>query len=99
MPQPASASTLKFFVPFTGAYVEKGTNKMIVEGLASTTEVDLTGERMAESAIKSMAASNLPLSFRSEHKSEWDSELGAVTSLTATTDHQLLMRAELSTWS
>jgi len=92
MPQP---STFKFFVPFTGAYVEKGTNKMIVEGLASTTEVDLTGERMAESAIKSMAASNLPLSFRSEHKSEWDSELGAVTSLTATTDHQLLMRAEL----
>jgi len=76
-------------------YVEKGTNKMIVEGLASTTEVDLTGERMAESAIKSMAASNLPLSFRSEHKSEWDSELGAVTSLTATASHQLLMRAEL----
>jgi len=92
MPQP---STFKFFVPFTGAYVEKGTNKMIVEGLASTTEVDLTGERMAESAIKSMAASNLPLSFRSEHKSEWDSELGAVTSLTATANHQLLMRAEL----
>ena len=92
MPQP---STFKFFVPFTGAYVEKGTNKMIVEGLASTTEVDLTGERMAESAIKSMAASNLPLSFRSEHKSEWDSELGAVTSLTATPNHQLLMRAEL----
>ena len=96
MPNPAaSASTFKFFVPFTGAYVEKGTNKMIVEGLASTTEVDLTGERMAESAIKSMAASNLPLSFRSEHKSEWDSELGAVTSLTATANHQLLMRAEL----
>jgi HK97 family phage prohead protease len=93
MPNPAS--TFKFFVPFTGAYVEKGTNKMIVEGLASTTEVDLTGERMAESAIKSMAASNLPLSFRSEHKSEWDSELGAVTSLTATADHQLLMKAEL----
>ena len=94
MPQP-SVPTFKFFVPFTGAYVEKGTNKMIVEGLASTTEVDLTGERMAESAIKSMAASNLPLSFRSEHKSEWDSELGAVTSLTATANHQLLMRAEL----
>jgi len=90
-----NSATFKFFVPFTGAYVEKGTNKMIVEGLASTTEVDLTGERMAESAIKSMAASNLPLSFRSEHKSEWDSELGAVTSLTATADHQLLMRAEL----
>ncbi len=96
MPQPASSpSSFKIFVPFTGAHIEKGTNKMIVEGLASTTETDLTGERMAESAIKAMAASNLPLSFRSEHRSDWDSELGAVTSLTATANHQLLMRAEL----
>jgi len=92
MPHP---STFKFFVPFTSAYIQKGTNKMVVEGLASTTEVDLTGERMADSAIKSMAASNLPLSFRSEHRGDWDSELGAVTSLTATADHQLLMKAEL----
>ncbi len=92
MPNPSS---FKIFVPFTGAHIEKGTNKMIVEGLASTTETDLTGERMAESAIKAMAASNLPLSFRSEHRSDWDSELGAVTSLTATANHQLLMRAEL----
>jgi HK97 family phage prohead protease len=96
MPQSASSpSSFKIFVPFTGAHIEKGTNKMIVEGLASTTETDLTGERMAESAIKAMAASNLPLSFRSEHRSDWDSELGAVTSLTATANHQLLMRAEL----
>jgi len=76
-------------------YIQKGTNKMVVEGLASTTEVDLTGERMADSAIKSMAASNLPLSFRSEHRGDWDSQLGEVTSLTATPDHQLLMKAEL----
>ncbi len=57
MPNPASASTFKFFVPFTSAYIQKGTNKMVVEGLASTTEVDLTGERMADSAIKSMSES------------------------------------------
>ena len=91
MPQPS----FKIFVPFTGAHIEKGTNKMIVEGLASTTETDLTGERMAESAIKAMAASNLPLSFRSEHRSDWDSQLGQVVSLKATADHQLLMKAEL----
>ncbi len=95
MPQSASASTFKFFVPFTSAYIDKSTNKMVVEGLASTTEVDLTGEKMAESAIKSMASANLPLSFRSEHKDEWDSQLGEVVSLTATPDHKLLMKAEL----
>jgi HK97 family phage prohead protease len=87
--------TFKFFVPFTKAYVDKATNKMMVEGLASTTEVDLTGEKMAESAIKSMAQSNLPLSFRSEHKADWDAELGQVVELSATPDHQLLMKAEL----
>ena len=92
MPHP---STFKFFVPFTRAFIDKSTNKMVVEGLASTTEVDLTGEKMAESAIKSMAASNLPLSFRSEHKDDWDAELGEVVSLSATEDHQLLMKAEL----
>ena len=91
MPQPS----FKIFVPFTGAHIEKGTNKMIVEGLASTTETDLTGERMAESAIKAMAASNLPLSIRSERRSDWDSQLGQVVSLKATADHQLLMKAEL----
>lgn len=89
------SSTFKFFVPFTKAYIAKDTNKMMVEGLASTTEVDLTGERMADSAIKSMAASNLPLPFRSEHRSDWDSVLGSVTELSATPDHQLLMKAEL----
>jgi hypothetical protein len=50
---------------------------------------------MADSAIQAMAASNLPLSFRSEHRSEWDAELGSVVQLTATADHQLLMKAEL----
>jgi len=92
MPQSPS---FKFFVPFTGAHIEKGTNKMVVEGVASTTDMDLTGERMADSAIQAMAASNLPLSFRSEHRSEWDAELGSVVQLTATADHQLLMKAEL----
>ena len=56
MPRPSS---FKFFVPFNKAHIDKATNKMVVEGLASTTEVGLTGERMADSAIKSMAASNL----------------------------------------
>jgi HK97 family phage prohead protease len=92
---PHSASTFKFFVPFNRAYIDKSTNKMMVEGLASTTEVDLTGEKMAESAIKSMAASNLPLPFRSEHRSDWDAQLGSITELSATPDHQLLMKAEL----
>src|SRR3954453_1992326 len=89
------SAAFKFFVPFTKAYVDKSTNKMVVEGLASTTEVDLTGEKMAESAIKSMAASNLPLPFRSEHRQDWDAVLGEITQLSATPDHQLLMKAEL----
>lgn len=92
MPQP---STFKFFVPFNKAYIDRSTNKMVVEGLASTTEVDLTGERMADSAIKSMSESNLPLEFRSEHKGDWDAVLGSVVQLSATADHQLLMKAEL----
>jgi HK97 family phage prohead protease len=92
MPQP---STFKFFVPFNKAYIDKSTNKMVVEGLASTTEVDLSGEKMAESAIKSMSQSNLPLDFRSEHKGDWDAVLGSVVELSATPDHQLLMKAEL----
>ncbi len=88
-------STFKFFVPFNKAYIDKSTNKMVVEGLASTTEVDLSGERMADSAIKSMSESNLPLSFRSEHRSDWDAQLGEIIELSATSDHQLLMKAEL----
>jgi hypothetical protein len=35
------SSAFKFFVPFTKAYVDKSTNKMMVEGLASTTGAPL----------------------------------------------------------
>ncbi len=91
----AHSPDFKFFVPFSKAYIDKSNNKMVVEGLASTTEVDLTGERMADSAIEAMAKSSLPLDFRSEHKNDWDAQLGSITSLTATADHQLLMKAEL----
>jgi hypothetical protein len=90
-----SQPSFRIFVPLTGAFIEKGTYMMIVEGLAQTTETGPTGKRMAACTIKAMAASNLARFFSSEHRPDWDSELGSVTSLIATADHQSLMRSEL----
>jgi hypothetical protein len=45
-----------------------------VEGIASGTEVDLTGERMSVEALQSMVDSLKKgvIEFRSEHSHEWD---------------------------
>ena len=90
----------KITVPITRCYLRKtadGVEKYLVEGMASNTHLDLTGERMAESAIKSMAQSlqSHPVLFKSEHHDDWDAEFGEVTALSATDDHQLMMEAEL----
>jgi len=95
-----SNNHFKITVPITKCYLRKtadGQEKYVVEGMASGTDLDLTGERMAESAIKSMAKSleTHPVLFKSEHHDDWDAEFGEVTALYATPEHRLMMEAEL----
>lgn len=90
----------KITVPITRCYLRKsadGTQKYVIEGMASNADLDLTGERMAESAILSMAKSvqTHPVLFKSEHLDDWDAEFGEVTALSATPNYQLMMEAEL----
>lgn len=92
--------TFKITVPITKCYkrtTADGVQKYVIEGMASNTNLDLTGERMADTAIKSMASSlaTHPVVFKNEHGDEWDAEFGEVTALYATDDHQLMMEAEL----
>jgi phage head maturation protease len=99
MPQ-TNNQKFKITVPITRCYLRKtadGVEKYVVEGMASNTDLDLTGERMAETAIKSMAKSleTHPVIFKNEHGDEWDAEFGEVTALYATPEHQLMMEAEL----
>lgn len=90
----------KITVPITRCYLRKsddGVEKYVVEGMASNTNLDLTGERMAETAIASMAKSleSHQVIFKSEHHDDWDAEFGEVTALYATPEHRLMMEAEL----
>lgn len=99
MPQ-ATNHKFKITVPITRCYLRKsadGVEKYVVEGMASNTDLDLTGERMADTAIQSMAKSlqSHPVLFKNEHGDEWDAEFGEVTALYATEAHQLMMEAEL----
>lgn len=99
MPQTTNHK-FKITVPITRCYLRKsadGVEKYVVEGMASNTDLDLTGERMADTAIASMAKSlgSHPVLFKNEHGDEWDAEFGEVTALYATDAHQLMMEAEL----
>lgn len=90
----------KITVPITRCYRRKnadGVERYVVEGMASNTNFDLTGERMAASAITSMEKSleTHPVLFKNEHGYEWDAEFGQVTALRATPNHELMMEAEL----
>lgn len=90
----------KITVPITRCYLRKaadGTDRYVVEGMASNTNMDLTGERMAESAIEAMSKSlaTHAVIFKNEHGNDWDDEFGEVVALTATPDHRLMMEAEL----
>jgi len=66
--------------------------KYIIEGVASTSDIDLDEERMAPSAIKSMADSakgrNIPL--RNAHRDEWDTELGTIFEVKASNNNTTL---------
>ena len=77
--QPSGASSLsdtpnqtfKITVPITTCYLcttADGVEKYVIEGRASNTDLDRTGERMADTAIKSMASSlaTHPVVFKNE---------------------------------
>lgn len=90
-----------FSMPIMKAYIEEGTNKRILEGVASTTDRDLHGDKMAPEAIKSMADSLRELkkkdgTLNAEHDKSWQSEIGDVVGLEATKGNKLVMKAELN---
>jgi len=90
----------KLIVPITGYTIRKdakGVEKYVLTGLASNTNLDLTGERMADSAITAMEKSieTNKIYLNNEHGSEWDADFGEVTRLWSTASHELMMEAEL----
>lgn len=72
-----------------------------VEGIASGTELDLHGDRMAPSAIESMAKSLKQhiINLNNEHDTSWSGEIGDITSLTATKKDDLEIKAKLNEMS
>jgi hypothetical protein len=86
----------KFILNLTKGY-KTDDGRLFVEGIASSTNLDLTGERMSPDAIKAMATSIEQglVEFRSEHKSDWDSLFGEVVEMGVTDDYQLTYKAEL----
>ena len=75
--------------------------KRYVEGVASSTDLDLHGDRMDESAIKSMAESLKYhiIRLNAEHDTSWQSELGDISKLYVSDDNRLLIEAELNEMS
>lgn len=82
---------------------EDGNDKEVryVEGVASTTDLDLHGDRMAPEAIKSMADSlkQHVINLNAEHDTSWQSELGGLEELNITDDYDLTIKAELNEMS
>ena len=90
-----------FSMPIVKAYIEKGSSKRILEGVASNTAKDLHGDRMSPSAIESMAESIKALKKKSgtlnaEHEKSWQSELGEIIELKVSRKKELVMKAELN---
>jgi hypothetical protein len=90
----------KLVVPITGYTIRKtadGTEKYVLSGLASNTNIDFHGERMAKSAIAAMAKSleTNPVMLNNEHGGNWDDDFGEVITLEATENFELMMEAEL----
>lgn len=79
----------------------KDIEKRYVEGVASSTDLDLHGDRMDPSAIKSMADSLKyhVIRLNAEHDTSWQSELGDISKLDVSEDSRLLIEAELNDMS
>lgn len=90
-----------FSMPIVKAYIQKGTNKRILEGVASTTDKDLHGDRMSPAAIQTMADSIKALkkknggTLNAEHDKSWMAELGDIVDLSVDNKDRLVMKAEL----
>lgn len=72
-----------------------------VEGVASSTDLDLHGDRMDPSAIKSMADSlkyHL-INLNADHDTTWSAELGDISKLDVSETNQLLIEAKLNKMS
>jgi len=72
-----------------------------VEGIASGTELDLHGDRMAPSAIKSMAKSlkQHVIALNAEHDTSWLGELGDIDKLEIAENNDLGIKAKLNEMS
>ena len=72
--------------------------KRFVEGVASSTDLDLHGDRMAPEAIQTMADSlkQHVINLNAEHDTSWQSELGEISKLEVTDDNKLAIEAELN---
>ena len=72
-----------------------------IEGVASNTSLDLHGDRMSPSALKTMADSlklhEIPMN--DDHNKGWSSEIGDIEKLFVNKDEELVLRAELSEMS
>jgi len=79
----------------------KDIEKRYVEGVASSTDLDLHGDRMDPSAIKSMADSlhQHIIKLNAEHDTSWQSELGDISKLEVSEDNRLLIESELNDMS
>ena len=98
------ATRFSFTMPILKCYEEikldengKETKKRFIEGAASSTDVDLCGDQMAPSAIKSMANSIKQhiIALNAEHDKSWQSELGEVSKLSVDKKNRLIMKALL----
>ncbi len=90
-----------FSMPIVKAWLDKATGKRYLEGVASTTDKDLHGDRMSPSAIESMADSIKQLKKKSgtlnaEHEKSWQAELGEIMELRVSGKKELVMKAELN---
>lgn len=98
----------KFTIPIVKATVkivkdEDGNDieERYIEGIASGTELDKHGDRMAPSAIESMAKSLKQhlINLNNEHDTSWSGELGDITKLTMTEKEELEIKARLNEMS
>ena len=98
----------KFTLPILKTRVEikkskDGKEKEVkyVEGIASSTDLDLHGDRMSPEAIKTMANSlkHHIINLNAEHDTSWQSELGDITKLDVSEDNKLLLEAKLNEMS
>jgi hypothetical protein len=104
----AETQRFKIVLPITKTRVEirkdkSGVDKEIhfVQGVASSTDKDLHGDKMDASAIKTMADSlkyhDVPLN--ADHDTAWSAEIGPIKKLEITDNNELVLEAELSEMS